>query len=90
MLFWDFGDIWPIYIYIHTIYAYIHRCMGAARMGNAHGAPGKRLHSHTPQQKGMERKKQLAQRLHSHMLNSHTSVYIDMHINPDQFYVPFM
>lgn len=59
-------------------------------MGNAHGVPRKRLHSHAPQQKGMEMKKQLAQRLYSHTLNSHTSVYIDMHINPDQFYVLFI
>lgn len=90
MLFWDFGDIWPIYIYIHTIYTYIHRCMGAARTSNAHGAPRKHLHLYTLQQKWMEMKKHLAQRLHSHTMNTHTSVYVDMHINPDQFYVPFI
>lgn len=90
MLFWDFGDIWPIYIYIHTIYTYIHHCMGAARTGNAHGAPRKCLCSHTLQQKGMEMKKHLAQRLRTHTMSSHSSVYIDMHINPDQFYVPFI
>lgn len=39
-------------------------------MGNTHGVPRKSLHSHTFQQKGMEMKKQLAERLHSHMLNS--------------------